>query len=244
VALDAMTDTEATALASFTDKWRSRWPEWTVAEAFVPQAQRATALAWAALLQELTDAAWGGSDARPGDAKLAWWIEELQGWAKGGRRHPLGSTLQRQAASWVQLAAALPSLRDSRERPVDFDDARGRLGIFAGGIAAVESGLFAGDAPIRSDEIKPIVANLLHARLGYHPSDAVPLRVLAQAGEGDAASLWAAEMLRHWPTGTSAVRPRRLWAALACARLRRGDAARPLSSRRTLWVAWRAARGA
>lgn len=239
-----MSDTEATALASFTDKWRARWPEWGVAEAFVPQAQRATALAWAALLQELTDAAWGGSDARPGDAKLAWWIEELQGWVKGGRRHPLGTTLQRLSAPWVQLAATLPSLRDSRERPVDIGDAQSRLAAFAGAIAAIESSLFAGHEPVRSDETRQIVASLLHARLGHHPGDAVPLRVLAQAGEGDAASLWAAEVLRQWPAAASAIRSRRLWSALARARLQRGDAAQPLSSSRTLWVAWRAARGA
>lgn len=239
-----MSDTEATALASFTDKWRARWPEWAVAEVFVPHAQRAAALAWAALLQELTDAAWGGSDARPGDAKLAWWIEELHGWAKGGRRHPLGGTLQRQAVPWVQLAVALPSLRDSRERPVDIDDAHDRLEVFASAIAVVESSLFAGQESVGSDEEKPIVASLLHARLAHHPGDAVPLRVLAQAGEGDAASLWAAEMLRHWPIATSAVRSRRLWAALARARLQRDDAAEPLSSRQALWVAWRAARGA
>jgi hypothetical protein len=239
-----MSDAEATALASFTDKWRARWPEWAVAEVFVPHAQRATALAWAALLQELTDAAWGGDDARPGEAKLAWWIEELQGWSQGRRRHPLGSALQRQAAPWAQLAATLPSLRDSRERPVDFDDACGRLEAFATAIAAVESSLFAGHEPARSSELMPIVANLLQARFGHHPGDAVPLRALAQAGEGDATSLWGAELLRHWPAATGAVRPRRLWAALARARLRRGDATRPLPSWMALWAAWRGARDA
>ena len=62
------------SLDSFLDKWRTRWPEWAVAQAFVPPAQRDIALAWAALQQELTDAAWGGSDPRPGEAKLAWWM--------------------------------------------------------------------------------------------------------------------------------------------------------------------------
>ncbi|HEY0661512.1 MAG TPA: phytoene/squalene synthase family protein [Lysobacter sp.] len=239
-----MSDSEATALASFTDKWRARWPEWAVAEAFVPHAHRATAVAWAALLQELTDAAWGGDDPRPGEAKLAWWIEELQGWAQGRRRHPLGSALQRQVAPWAQLAATLPSLRDSRERAVDFDDARGHLEAFASAIAAVESGLFAGHEPVRSDDLMPIVASLLQARLEHHPGDAVPLRVLAQAGEGDATSLWGAELLLHWPLATSTIRPRRLWAALARARLQCGNTTRPLPSWRALWVAWRGARGA
>ena len=45
------------ASQSFIDKWRARWPEWAVAQVFVPATQRPTALAWASLLQELTDAA-------------------------------------------------------------------------------------------------------------------------------------------------------------------------------------------
>ena len=49
----------------------TRWPEWHVAEVFVPRrAARTGASAWFALRQELTDAAWGGSDPRPGEAKL------------------------------------------------------------------------------------------------------------------------------------------------------------------------------
>ena len=68
------------ALAAFLDKWRERWPEWSVAEVFIPAHDREMAVAWFALLQELTDAAWGGSDPRPGEAKLGWWAEELLGW--------------------------------------------------------------------------------------------------------------------------------------------------------------------
>lgn len=86
------------ALQDFAGKWRARWPEWSVAEVFVPRAQRGVAVAWAALQQELTDAAWGGTDALPGEAKLGWWMEELQGWRQGRRRHPLGLALQRQDA--------------------------------------------------------------------------------------------------------------------------------------------------
>src|SRR5262245_47654992 len=119
------------AVESFIDKWRARWPEWTVAQVFVPAAQRPVATAWASLLQELTDAAWGGSDARPGEAKLAWWGEELQGWVQGRRRHPLGAVLQRLPAPWAQLAASLPALRESRERPRDRDEAQAAIESFA-----------------------------------------------------------------------------------------------------------------
>ncbi|HEU0307199.1 MAG TPA: phytoene/squalene synthase family protein, partial [Lysobacter sp.] len=93
-----MSDREA--IGSFIDKWRARWPEWTVAEVFVPREQRDSTLAWMALLQELTDAAWGGSDPRPGEAKLGWWAEELQGWSRGIRRHPLGQVLQKFPVPW------------------------------------------------------------------------------------------------------------------------------------------------
>ncbi|MFQ6313658.1 hypothetical protein ACLMLE_27050, partial [Lysobacter capsici] len=68
---DAMSATAAPvadeqALHDFAGKWRARWPEWSVAEVFVPRSQRATAVAWAALQQELTDAAWAAGDALPG----------------------------------------------------------------------------------------------------------------------------------------------------------------------------------
>ena len=37
----------------FIAKWRARWPEWAIAEAFLPAVQREPAQAWLALLQEL-----------------------------------------------------------------------------------------------------------------------------------------------------------------------------------------------
>ncbi|MGX9080248.1 hypothetical protein ACWTQY_30775, partial [Klebsiella pneumoniae] len=45
----------STALDSFLDKWRSRWPEWSVAAPFVAEPQRDIAVAWFALLQEFDD---------------------------------------------------------------------------------------------------------------------------------------------------------------------------------------------
>lgn len=228
------------ALDSFLDKWRARWPEWAVAQVFVPPAQRVTALAWAALLQELTDAAWGGSDARPGEAKLAWWMEELQGWSKGIRRHPLGSALQRLPAPWQTLAAAIPSLRESRERPRDRADAQRATDDFAQAAATVEAALF--DATVDAS-VAPLQATLLASRLGHSGEACVPLSVLAGAGEGDASRAWGRELLAHWPEATGAVRPRRVWAALARQRLRRGDPALPLPPWAALATAWRGARG-
>ncbi|RPE82045.1 phytoene/squalene synthase family protein [Vulcaniibacterium tengchongense] len=232
--------TDDSALDSFIDKWRARWPEWAVAEAFVPKEQRAVALAWAALLQELTDAAWGGTDPRPGEAKLGWWAEELQGWAQGARRHPLGAALQRRPAPWVVLAAALPALRDSRERPRDREEAFAALAPVAEAVAAVEAALFA--APDDAAAPAAIGAGLLHARLATSGEAAAPLSVLARAQAGEGATIWAAELLQYWPRRAAVSRPRALWAELAASRLRRGDAARPLPAWSALRAAWRGAR--
>ena len=226
------------ALESFLEKWRTRWPEWNVVQVFVPAQQRELALAWAALQQELTDAAWGGSDARPGEAKLAWWMEELQGWSRGLRRHPLGSALQRQAAPWQALGAAIPSLRESRERPRDRDDALHALLPFARAVAAVDSSLFGGTA---ETGVHAVQASLLQVRLAQLGEAGVPLSALA--GKDGATRTWSQELLMHWPSSDGAPRPRRLWTALARHRLRRGDPGLPLPPWTALMAAWRGARG-
>jgi len=226
------------ALDSFIDKWRARWPEWAVAQAFVPPSQRDVALAWASLQQELTDAAWGGSDPRPGEAKLAWWMEELQGWSRGLRRHPLGLTLQKLQAPWTTLGAAIPSLRESRERPRDRDEAFAVLATFAQAVAEVEAALFDG-SPTGAPAVQ---ASLLHARLAHTGEAAVPMSVIARTGEGTTTRAWAAELLEAWPR-SGASRPRRVLNALAHQRLRRGDASQPLPPWSALWTAWRGARG-
>lgn len=226
------------AIGSFIDKWRARWPEWAVAEVFVPREQRESTLAWMALLQEVTDAAWGGSDPRPGEAKLGWWAEELMGWSRGIRRHPLGQVLQKYPVAWGQLASSLPSLRDSRERPVDMEDAFARVQGFAEAVATIEQALFGGGKP---DAGGIVASNLLQQRLAHHPADAAPLQVLAQAGEGASIAEWTRQLAAR-STTRGATRPRRLLAALSQARLRRGEAVQPVPAPLALWASWRAAR--
>lgn len=208
------------AFDSFIAKWRARWPEWSVAEAFVPAAQRDAAAAWFALLQELTDAAWIGDDPTPGIAKLAWWQEELQGWSLGRRRHPLGMALQRREAPWQGLASALPALREARTPPQDAASALIALSPFAEAAALVEQALFA--APDASGVAGEIAATLL----------ATHARWPANGAEG------RADLGARWPA-RSGLRLRRIAAALARARLRSGAALPPW---RALWTAWRAAR--
>jgi len=237
---------EHEALDSFLDKWRARWPEWAVAQVFVPVPQRQGLLALSSLVQELTDAAWGGSDRRPGEAKLGWWMEELQGWTRGARRHPLGQLLQRQPAPWLDLAKALPGLLESRERPLDAVQAQAQLDEVAKAVAAIDAVLYPAGATaadvVTETTVQAALTSLLHQRLAHHPGDAIPLQFLAH-GETDAASAWAHELAGRRLPGREVPRPRRLLAGLALARLRRADAAQPLSAPSALLTAWRAARG-
>lgn len=215
------------ALDSFLDKWRTRWPEWRVAEAFIPAAQRDRAVAWAVLLQEFEDAAWEGEQAAPGLAKLAWWQDELAGWAKGARRHPLGSLLQPVAAPWAALGQALNALPATREQPADA--MRAGLAPLARAIAGCERAL-AGNPP--TDAHAPDAQSALACLVGA--------RVLRN-GQGDAADALA----RQWPAPPVA-RAARLRAGLMRARLLRlvkGGAQTPLPAWRALLVSWQAARG-
>ena len=241
---DAVAGGPRDALDSFVAKWRQRWPEWGVAEVFVPASQRPLALAWAALLQELTDAAWGGRDPRPGEAKLAWWGEELHGWTRGARRHPLGTELQRRPADWQALATALPALRDSRQRPRDHAEAFAALAPFAGVAAGVELRLFAADAEMDMDAASrdAVAASLLQARFFHEGDDHVPMAVLARAGEGAPAAIWAEQLRQRWPQAPARTLPRRLWTGLARARLARAEPARALPPWVSLAAAWRSAR--
>jgi len=214
--------------ASFVDKWHARWPEWNVGGVFLPATRRDLAFAWFALLQELTDAAWSGTDATPGLAKLAWWNEELQGWAKGARRHPLGEALQPQPAPWTLLAASLRALQASRELPPDADPAHSGLEPFAQALAQCERRLFDTDEGDAGDA-------------GSVMSDLWAERLLLRGDAGNARAL-----LEAWQ-GRTGVRARRVHSAFLRQRLRClavGAPNRTPAPWRSLWLAWRAARTA
>ena len=234
------------AAASFVAKWRERWPEWGVAEVFVAPEERARATAWFALRQELTDAAWAGGDPRPGEAKLAWWAEELQGWTQGRRRHPLGAALDDVEAPWTLLANCLPALLASRDRAVDADQAIAAVEPFAEAVAGVAATLFASRTPAPS---RNAALGLLAEQLLVQGEASAPLLVRARLGEEVAAEevarAWAAELVSRGPQPSDGARPGRIHAALLHARLQdfAGDGRpRALSRWRALWTAWRAAR--
>lgn len=222
------------ALQGFLSKWRAQWPEWSVAEAFVPVAQRERAQAWFALRDELTEAAWGGEDARPGEAKLGWWAEELDGWSRGARRHPLGQVLQKVPAPWDNLATCLPALRASRERPDHLDGALFALEPYAEAVAGVAQHLFDSAAPAPA---RNVVVSLLAERVLRHPDGATPLGDLDVRG-------WARGLLQRWPPPGEGTRPGRIHAAIVRGRLQRYVAGKspPLGRLGALVTAWRAAR--
>lgn len=225
---------DGAALQGFTDKWLAQWPEWAVAEVFVPAVQREVAHAWFSLRHELAEAAWGGDDPRPGDAKLGWWMEELVGWSRGARRHPLGLVLQTKAVKWENLAVCLPALRASRDRPEDLDAALFSLEPYAEALAGVAQGLFDAQTPAPS---RSVTISLLAERLLRHPDDATPM------GELDACG-WANTLLQQWPPPGQGSCPGRIHAALVRGRLQRFAAGKPPVLPRLLVLvkAWRAAR--
>lgn len=225
--------------ATFIDKWRARWPEWEIAAVFVPEPQRSLAEAWFALLQELGDAAWGGADPTPGLAKLAWWQEELGGWAKGARRHPLGQPLQQRAAPWLELGRALPDLRSLRGEGGDAEspaDAVAAGEAFAAAVADCEAALFGGRAPDPAGRAA-VLGCLLGERALMRVAAGMPSTPIPAPYAGTGAG---ADRARSSVRAGS--RPRGVLAALVAARQARPD--RPLPPLRALFAAWRGARRA
>ncbi len=239
---------DASDYEEFLDKWRGRWPEWRIAQSFVAPFQRARAEAWFALLQEFTDAAWSGDDPTPGIAKLGWWQDELRGWAKGARRHPLGIDLHKSLAPWPSLAAALTPLQAARETVRSGDAAavsalEETLRPCADAIDACERALF-GETTIEPSNVGNV------ARQHPNNSEGIVLIALytlwASADAPDPArhADRARALIAAWPQ-PAAVRPRRVYDALIRERLHAivvGKGLAPLSPWATLWTGWRAAR--
>lgn len=232
----------STALDSFLDKWRSRWPEWSVAEPFVAEPQRPVALAWFALLQEFDDMLNTSGDPLPADAKLAWWGEELRSWAAQRSRHPLGRVLEPVRAPWAQLAEALPDLVEARTVALDAAGAERALGNYAEAVAAVEAVVFA-DTP-RKGADRAVLLQTLAQRLQDAGVAGVP-RSLLDEDAGNAAQRWAQQLLKGWGSRVAGPRARRVWSSLARARLAAQAAGKPVEATpvRTLLRVWWAARG-
>ncbi|AJC47818.1 squalene/phytoene synthase family protein [Xanthomonas sacchari] len=231
----------SSALDAFLDKWRRRWPEWAVAEAFVPAPQRARTVAWFALLQEFDDILNIAGDPLPADAKLAWWGEELRSWAGQRSRHPLGRVLEPVAAPWAQLAEALPSLPQARAAAADTAHALERLEPFAQAVVAIERALF--DVPVEGAAL-PVALQVLAQRLAEGGAATAPL-ALRGGDEAQQRQRWAQALLKPWPRRVRGPRARRILSALARARTAQQAAVtpRPPGQMATLWRAWLAGLG-
>lgn len=232
----------SSALDSFLDKWRARWPEWSVAEPFVAPAQRARTVAWFSLLQEFDDMLNTSGDPLPADAKLAWWGEELRSWAVQRSRHPLGRVLEPVRAPWVALADALPSLVQARAVALDPAAAENALAAYSAAVAAVESVMFE-DRP-RAGADRAVLRQTLAQRLFDAGVAGVPRSLLDQDATL-ASRRWAGELFGRWPLRVPGPRPRRIWAVLARARLQAQASGNPIEATpvRTLLRVWWAARG-
>ena len=220
--------------SGFVAKWRARWPEWELGMVFVPAVQRPVVEAWFTLLQELSDAALGGGDPTPGLAKLAWWQEELVGWGKGARRHPLGAVLQPHGAPWQALGHALPDLRALRggvEGEASEAGGQSRPGqAYATAVAGCEAVLFGGRADAAAS------AAVLASMLAEHRW------MRAASRDAEAPATPAAPVPGHAGVtgGRAGTRPRGIALAFVAARLR--DPSRALPPLRALLAAWRGAR--
>jgi len=232
----------SSALDSFLDKWRARWPEWSVAEPFVAPAHRARTVAWFSLLQEFDDMLNTSGDPLPADAKLAWWGEELRSWAVQRSRHPLGRVLEPVRAPWVALADALPSLVQARAVALDPAAAETTLAEYSAAVAAVESVMFE-DRP-RAGADRAVLRQTLAQRLFDAGVAGVPRSLLDQDATL-ASRRWAGELLAGWPLRVPGPRPRRIWAVLARARLQAQASGKPIEATpvRTLLRVWWAAHG-
>ncbi|WP_428960254.1 phytoene/squalene synthase family protein [Xanthomonas oryzae] len=225
---------QSSALDSFLDKWRTRWPEWSVAEPFIPQLQRPLAAAWFALLQEWEDIMNIAGDPLPADAKLAWWQQELRDWSNQRSRHPLGRVLEPVRAPWAALADTLPAMQAARVQPQSLQQALGTLHAFAEAVVAVEAVLFARTQP---GDAAAVAVQWLDARQRVAGDSAAP--------GGVATAAWRIQLLQAWPRKVALARPHRVWSRLARLRLQRALSGRtayppPLQQ---LWHSWRAASG-
>lgn len=236
------------ALGGFLEKWRARWPEWRLAEVFVPPEQRERVVAWFALLQEFDDILNIAGDPLPADAKLGWWGTELRDWAGHRSRHPLGRLLEPVAAPWAQLADALPALVAARECPADGAAALASLSGYAQAVSAVEAVVLGGaPPPPRSLSAQVLATRLAETGLAAVPRIRQPADANAAVARERAQRDWAVELLDSWPMPASGQPARRMWATFARQRLGYVASGRmPQAGRlplRLLWQAWRAARG-
>lgn len=250
---------------SYVAQWLRQDPSMELAAVFSTPSERPAFLLWGALVHALDDALHAPSEAAIAETKLAWWGEELVRGASGHARHPLVHAWFQQAAArrvepaaWSALVqAGLMRVRDE-STPTDIEAALRRHAPYAERLAAIESCVMSGQSPASALAIEAELRALLPGatRMRQRP----PLQLLARhqlladalltdpQGEPQRALRRdvAAELLRRFPSATSAPLFRRSRMAIDRWRLERiARGAAPMTAPPPLprlWMLWRAAR--
>jgi hypothetical protein len=154
---------------SYVADWFARDPGSEIGQRFCPPAQRRVFALWGALLEQLEQARFDIAEPGVAQAKLGWWLEDLQHGAAGHARHPLGHAFFAEAAAgavaparWVALARASAAHGDSGVVPSRVEDLLDVDREWAEAVAAIESDLF--DSP------SPGVAVAISQRLRQWPA--------------------------------------------------------------------------
>jgi len=106
-----MSDAEASAFASFEEKWLAANPEQVTVALFLAPDARPRASAFGCLIHELEQAVFGLREAHIAEVKIQWWQQELLAAASAKPRHPVSTVLfadplaaKIDAASWTALS--------------------------------------------------------------------------------------------------------------------------------------------
>jgi phytoene synthase len=170
-----MSDQEASAFASFEEKWLAANPEQATVALFLAPGARLRASAFGCLIHELEQAAFGLREAHVAEVKIQWWRQELLAASSGRPRHPVSAVLFSDPAAATIDAAAWESLVD------------GALAMMQVGAASDIEALLAGYAPLYVP-VARVEAALFDAPAGQAPA---------------AARLWTVshllQALRHLP---------------------------------------------
>ena len=155
------------------------------AEVFCPRASRPRFALWGALVFAWRQAAFELSDARPTEAKCAWWADEAGRSAQGQPRHPLTRALSEPGLPWTLLSEGLIAAAHAEpRRPVDRDDALASVAPLASAISAMECALFAANGGAGAQRAVAVHLLCERLRVGLSAPDGgrIPLSMLARHG--------------------------------------------------------------
>lgn len=139
---------------SYVADWFAREPGSEIGQRFCPPAQRRRFALWGALLEQLEQARFDIAEPGVAQAKLGWWLEDLQHGAAGHARHPLGHAFFAEGAGrdvaparWTALARAATERGEGGAAPSRVEDLLHGDRVWAEAVAAIETELFRHPSP-------------------------------------------------------------------------------------------------